>query len=98
MEAVDRWVNDLNPVRADIVAVGRLDAYRHCSYRFLPSKCSGAESLVEDIEIPFLNELIEKVEAVSAEAQQVAEAEREAEEVKRMISILSKAGFKIEKA
>jgi hypothetical protein len=66
-----------------------------------------AESIIEDtiyddvgyeIEIPLLNELIEKVEAVSAEAQQEAEQAREAEEVKRMISILSKAGFKIEKA
>lgn len=65
------------------------------------------ESVIEDciyddvgyeIEIPFLNDLIEKVEAVSEEAEQAAQEQREAEEVKRMVKTLERAGFKIVKA
>jgi DNA-binding protein Fis len=66
-----------------------------------------AECVIEDeiyddvgyeIEIPFLNDLIEQCESVSAEAEQEAEIAREAQEVERMVKALERAGFKISKA
>lgn len=66
-----------------------------------------AESVIEEyiyddvgyeIEIPFLNELINKCEEVSEEAEKAAQAEREEEEVARMVKTLERAGFKIVKA
>jgi hypothetical protein len=56
------------------------------------------DDLTYEVELPFLNDLIEKCEGVTQEAEQAAEAEREAEEVKRMVKALERAGFKIEKA
>lgn len=66
-----------------------------------------AESAVEDsvwddlsyeVRLPFLDELIDKCEAVTAEAHEAEEKAREAEEVARMVKALERAGFKIVKA
>jgi hypothetical protein len=66
------------------------------------AECAVEDGIYDDvgyeIEIPFLNDLIDKCEAVTAESQEAAEQAREAEEVARMIKVLAKAGFKIEKA
>ena len=65
-----------------------------------------AESAVEDyiyemmdeVQIPQITELGETIDRVAADMEQVLQDKKEAEEVARMIKILSKAGFKIEKA
>ena len=66
------------------------------------AECAVEDNIYDDvgyeIEIPFLNDLIDKCESVTAEAEQAAEAEREAEEVTRMVKTLERAGFKIVKA
>jgi len=55
------------------------------------------DDLTYEVELPFLTELIEQCESVTAEAEQEAEIAREAEEVKRMVKALERAGFKISK-
>lgn len=65
-----------------------------------------AESSVEDyiyemmdeIQIPQITALGETIDRVAADMDQIIQEKKEAEEVARMIKILSKAGFKIEKA
>jgi hypothetical protein len=51
-----------------------------------------------DMDLPGLEEMIEQCDLVSAAAQEQEEINREAEEVKRMVKTLEKAGFKIVKA
>jgi hypothetical protein len=51
-----------------------------------------------DIELPGLPEMIAECARVSLQAQEQAQINREAEEVKRMVKTLEKAGFKIVKA
>jgi hypothetical protein len=74
---------------------------------FAKRMVEAAESACEDsiwddisyeVELPFLNDLIDKCESVTLEVEEAAQAEREAEEVKRMVKTLEKAGFKIVKA
>ena len=50
-----------------------------------------------DIELPGLSEMIKECDRVSAAAQEQEYIEREAQEVKRMVKALEKAGFKISK-
>jgi hypothetical protein len=66
-----------------------------------------AENMMEDsiydevgyeMTLPGLTEMIEQCDRVSAAAQEQEEINREAEEVKRMVKTLEKAGFKIVKA
>jgi hypothetical protein len=66
-----------------------------------------AESMMEDsiydelgyeMDLPGLSEMIKECDRVSAAAQEQEEINREAEEVKRMVKTLEKAGFKIVKA
>ena len=51
-----------------------------------------------DIELPGLPEMIKQCDRVCQQAQEQAQINREAEEVKRMVKTLEKAGFKIVKA
>jgi hypothetical protein len=51
-----------------------------------------------DITLPGLTEMIEQCEQVCLQAQEQEKINREAEEVKRMVKTLEKAGFKIVKA
>jgi 3-methyladenine DNA glycosylase Tag len=51
-----------------------------------------------DITLPGLTEMIEQCDRVSAAVQEQEEINREAEEVKRMVKTLEKAGFKIVKS
>ena len=51
-----------------------------------------------DIALPGLTEMIEQCDRVSAAAREQEEINREAEEVKRMVKTLEKAGFKIVKS
>jgi hypothetical protein len=51
-----------------------------------------------DMDLPGLSEMIKECDRVSAAAQEQEEINREAEEVKRMVKTLEKAGFKIVKA
>ncbi len=66
------------------------------------AECAVEDNIYDDvgyeIEIPFLNDLIDKCESVTAEAFEAQEQEREAEEVARMVKALERAGFKISKA
>jgi energy-converting hydrogenase A subunit M len=55
-------------------------------------------ALAYDVDMPLLADMIEKIEAVTEQAQAAEEELREAEEVKRMVKTLEKAGFKIVKA
>jgi len=66
-----------------------------------------AESIIEEniwddvayeIMLPGLTEVINKIEAVTDQAVKEEELAREAEEVKRMVKALERAGFKIQKA
>ena len=50
-----------------------------------------------DIDLPGLPEMIKECDRVSAAAQEQEYIEREAQEVKRMVKALEKAGFKISK-
>ena len=56
------------------------------------------DELMYELELPFVNDLMKQCDQVSAEAQAQAEVEQEAEEVKRMVKTLERAGFKIVKA
>jgi len=65
-----------------------------------------AENMMEDMiydeigyemNLPGLPEMIEQCDRVSAAAQEQEEINREAEEVRRMVKTLEKAGFKIVK-
>ncbi len=51
-----------------------------------------------DIELPGLAEMIKQCDRVYEQAREQEEINREAEEVKRMVKTLEKAGFKIVKA
>jgi hypothetical protein len=51
-----------------------------------------------DIELPGLPEMIAECDRVCEQAREQEEINREAEEVKRMVKTLEKAGFKIVKA
>lgn len=66
-----------------------------------------AESLIEDhiydevgyeMNLPGLSEMIKQCDRVTAHAQEQEQINREAEEVKRMVKTLEKAGFKLVKA
>ena len=54
--------------------------------------------MMDEINIPQIQELSRKVDTAALEMDKVEVEKQEAEEVARMIKILSKAGFKIEKA
>jgi phosphoglycolate phosphatase-like HAD superfamily hydrolase len=51
-----------------------------------------------DIDLPGLTDMIEQCEQVYLQAREQEEVNREAEEVKRMVKTLEKAGFKIVKS
>lgn len=54
--------------------------------------------MMDEIEIPQITELGETIDRVAADMDQILQDKREAEEVARMVRVLTKAGFKIEKA
>ena len=56
------------------------------------------DDLSYEIELPLLNDLIDKCDAVTQEEQAALLEEQEAREVTRMVEALERAGFKISKA
>ena len=56
------------------------------------------ETVCYDIEVPQVVAIIRSLDKINEEFQAEAEALREAEEVKRMVKTLERAGFKIVKA
>jgi hypothetical protein len=56
------------------------------------------ETVCYDIEVPQVVAIIRSLDKTNEELQEQLKAEREAEEVKRMVKTLEKAGFKIVKA
>jgi hypothetical protein len=56
------------------------------------------ETVAYDIEVPQVVAIIRSLDKINEEFQEEADALREAEEVKRMVKTLERAGFKIVKA
>jgi hypothetical protein len=56
------------------------------------------ETVCYDMDIPQVGAIIRSLDKINEQFQEEAEALREAEEVKRMVKTLEKAGFKIVKA
>jgi hypothetical protein len=56
------------------------------------------ETVCYDVEVPQVVAIIRSLDKINEEFQEEADALREAEEVKRMVKTLEKAGFKIVKA
>ena len=55
------------------------------------------EELMYEMDIPLVGDLIKQCDIVSEQNTAQIEAQRDAEEVKRMVNLLEKAGFKISK-